>query len=270
MQDTCGKDWPSIVLGTGGLHGETCDRVVSQAVTVGYRWFDTAFSYGNEADLAAALRRSGLPRSEYSIITKLPGRSHGYIQTKDRIQSQLTEMGLDYVDLYLIHWPNPRIGLFGESWHAMCEAQQQGLIRRIGVSNFDSRLINQLPEDLPGPAVVQTEIHPWWPQEEFIQWLKERYIQPMAWSPLRKGQGGILESKVVSEVASKIGCSTAAAIIMWHRSRGVIPVVKSKQSAHLKENFLAATTPNQEFPISISSDKIRLRRGGDPWEHEEF
>lgn len=177
------------MLGTGGLHGETCDYGVSQAVTVGYRWFDTAFSYGNEADLAAALRRSGLPRSEYSIITKLPGRSHGYIQTKDRIQSQLTEMGLDYVDLYLIHWPDLRIGLFGESWRAMCEAQQQCLIRRIGVSNFDSRLINQLPKDLPGPAVVQAEIHPWWPQEEFIQWLKERRIQPTAWS--RQILGGL-------------------------------------------------------------------------------
>ena len=89
----------------------------------------------------------------------------------------------------LIHWPNPRIGLFGESWHAMCEAQQQGLIRRIGVSNFDSWLINQLPKDLPGPAVVQAEIHPWWPQEEFIQWLKERRIQPTAWS--RQILGGL-------------------------------------------------------------------------------
>lgn len=260
---------PRIVLGTGGLTGSEGQETIRSAYEAGYRTFDTAFSYGNEGDVGQALKNT----DDAYVITKLPGRSHGAAATAASIRDQLVALGRDAIDLYLIHWPLPRLNLFIDSWEAMLRAQESGLVKTVGVSNFTISMIEEL-ELRTGvlPSLVQVECHPWWPQHELVEYCAERDIGVMAWSPLRKAQGGILEVPQIVRVAERLRCSPAEAILRWHRARGVAPVVKSRNLDHLHTNLhcVAGEPDPQDDFTEIFNIEDRSRRGGDPNEHEEF
>lgn len=260
---------PQIVMGTGGLIGSDGQWTIRTAYETGYRVFDTAYSYGNERDVGKALKNA----DDAFVITKLPGRAHGARATAASVREQLDALGRDAIDLYLIHWPLPRLNLFVESWEEMLRAREAGLIKDVGVSNFTAAMIEKLGIATGVmPSVIQVECHPWWPQDELVDYCANSGVAVMAWSPLRKTQGHILQAPEVVQVAERLGCPPAEAILRWHRARGVVPVVKSRDPDHLAANlFSVAGTPDQLDDFAeIARIQTRARRGGDPDEHEEF
>lgn len=266
------RPWPPIVLGTGGLRGDEALSVITHGIDLGYRTIDTAFSYGNETDVGKAVRRHPIARSEIQIVTKLPGRAHGYAKARACLHQQLDSLNTDYIDTYLIHWPLPRAGRYLETWQALIDAAQEGLVRSIGVSNFTTTMIREL-RDKTGvtPSVVQFESHPWWPQEALVDEVRSLSALPMAWSPLRKCQGGMLQARDLAVIADLVDMRPAEAVLAWHIARGVVPVVKSRDREHLRSNLEVACRPINAMLTSLfESIKHREPRGGDPDTHEEF
>lgn len=192
---------PSVGLGTYQIRGgEGLDQVLT-AIQSGYRLLDTSTNYDSEGIVGEAIRRSGLPRSEFFVTTKLPGKYHHYEDALAMIQESLYRMGLEYFDLYLIHWPLPKRGLYVEAWKALIQAQKMGLIRSIGVSNFEPEHLDKIiTETGVTPAVNQIEIHPYWVQERMVKANAERGIITEAWSPLGRGNDA-LEEPIITSLA---------------------------------------------------------------------
>lgn len=259
-----------IAFGTGGIKGEAGRATMHMAYDCGYRLFDTAFTYGNEDDVAAAL--SAVEDAQF--ITKLPGRAHGKHQTAKMIDAQRRTLNRDTIDVYLIHWPLPRIDLYVESWEEIINCRDRGLVRTIGVSNFTIPMLERLHAATGVlPEVVQFERHPWWPQNDLVAFCKRQNIRMLAWSPLRKLEGGLLQATEVIDAAKAIGTSPASTVLAWHRLHSVVPVVKSRDPLHMDSNLKAmAPAPRDHQAILRQLDGIttRARRGGDPNDHEEF
>lgn len=232
-----GTALPAIGLGTGGLAGEAAIDAVVAGLRAGYRLVDSAIRYRNEAEVGEAIRRSGVPREEVVVTSKLPGSHHAHDRAVEAVHGSLREFGLEYLDLYLIHWPNPRRGLFLEAWRALVELQAQGLLRSIGVCNF-------LPEHLDAvtavagvtPAVNQIELHPYFPQHDLRAAIIERGIVPQSWAPLGRANG-MRDDPAVIAVASEAGCTPAQAVLAWHRQLGATPIPKSSDPARQAENL---------------------------------
>lgn len=214
---------------------EVCEQAVSDALEVGYRLIDTAAAYFNEEAVGAAIRKSGIPREELFITTKLWIQDAGYEDAKKAFRTSLDKLGLDYLDLYLIHQPmNDYYG----SWRAMEELYEEGKIRAIGVCNFyPERLADLCLNAKVTPAVNQVEIHPFFAQTDAMENMKEFGVQPEAWGPLAEGQHGIFTNPVLTEIGKKYGKTAAQVSLRWNTQRGVVIIPKSTHKERMEENL---------------------------------
>ncbi len=180
---------PAIGFGTAGLRGEAAVEATTSALEAGYRLVDTAVNYENEREVGEALRRSGIPRDELRVTSKIPGRHHGYDDAIASTRESLERLGLDHLDLHLIHWPNPSRGLYVDAWRALVDLREQGLVRSIGVSNFTAEHLDRIIDETGvAPSVNQIEVHPLFPQLEMRRANEERGVRTESWSPLGKRQ----------------------------------------------------------------------------------
>jgi 2,5-diketo-D-gluconate reductase A len=214
---------------------EMCEQAVSDALTVGYRLIDTAAAYFNEEAVGTAIKKSKIPREELFITTKLWIQDSGYENAKKAFQISLNRLGLEYIDLYLIHQP---FGDYYGSWRAMEELYEQGKIRAIGVCNFyPDRLADLCANAKVIPAVNQVEIHPFFAQTDALQTMKELGVQPQAWGPLAEGNHGIFTHEVLSSIGKKYGKTAAQVALRWNTQRGVAIIPKSIHRERMEENL---------------------------------
>ena len=268
-----GHQLPNLGLGTYQLKGGAGFQQILAAIKSGYRLIDSATNYDNEGIVGKAIRHSGVPRSEFFITSKLPGKYHDYESARDAIQESLARMGIDYFDLFIIHWPLPKRGLYVEAWQALVDAQKQGLIRSIGVSNFEPEHLDRIIEETGvKPAVNQIEIHPYWVQEDNVLENLRRGIKVEAWSPLGRGSAALKEP-VIQEIAEKYDKSTSQIITRWHIDRGIIPVLRSSNPTHQREDLDVFDFELENNEIAAINDLNREDGridGQDPNEYEEF
>jgi 2,5-diketo-D-gluconate reductase A len=212
-----------------------CERSVDEALGVGYRLLDTAASYQNEGAVGSAIKSSGIPRDELFVTTKLWLTDSGYEKTKKAFDRSMKLLGLDVLDLYLIHQP---YGDVHGSWRAMQELHREGRIRAIGVSNFHpDRVMDLIVFSDIVPAVNQIETHPFNQQVETLAFLKENGVQIEAWAPFAEGKHGIFQNEVLSGIGGKYGKSIAQVILRWLLQRGVVAIPKSVRKERMVENF---------------------------------
>ena len=231
-----GVELPMIGYGTFQIRDAAqCERCVSQALEAGYRLFDTAVSYENEAAIGRALRGSGLPRKEWFVTTKLWVQDAGYDGTLKAFDSSLKQLGLDYIDLYLIHQP---FGDYYGAWRAMERLYWEGAVRAIGVSNFTpERLVDLCMNQEIRPMVNQIEIHPFFQQNTALRVMEDYGVVPQAWGPFSEAQKDIFHHRTLAKIADKHGRTTAQIILRWHLQRGIPTIPKTVQTARMKENL---------------------------------
>jgi len=211
-------------------------RAVEQAIEIGYRHIDTAAAYNNEAGVGAAVRASGLPREELFVTTKLRNGEHGYESALTAYDETLQRLGLDYTDLYLLHWPNPTADLYVDSWRALERIHTEGRVRAIGTSNFLAEHLDRLAKEGEiVPAVNQIELHPTYQQRDLTELCRERSIAVEAYSPL--GQGGDLDDPVLASIASAHDVTPAQVVLRWHLHLGHIVIPKSVDPERIRANF---------------------------------
>jgi len=226
---------PQFGVGTYKVADAEAERIVAEALEVGYRHIDTAAMYGNEEGVGRAIRASGLPRDELFVTTKVWNDDHGRARARDAIRRSLDRLGLPAVDLLLIHWPAAERGLYVETWEALAAAREQGLTRSIGVSNFLVPHLEALEAaGLPVPAVDQIELHPRHQQRATTAHLAERGIAVQAWSPLARG--AVADAPVVRDAARAHERTDAQVVLRWHVQRGAIVFPKTTRRARLVEN----------------------------------
>lgn len=212
-----------------------CEQAVSNALEAGYRLIDTAAAYMNEEAVGAAIKKSGIPREELFITTKLWVQDQGYESAKKAFHVSLDKLGLDYLDLYLIHQPfNDYYG----SWRAMEELYEEGKIRAIGVSNFyPDRLVDLILNNEVVPAVNQVENHPFFQQKDAKKVMREYGVQIQAWGPFAEAKNNIFQNELLSGIGTKYGKTVAQVILRWHIQRGVVTIPKSVHKERISENF---------------------------------
>ncbi|MFC9843763.1 aldo/keto reductase [Streptomyces sp. NPDC060223] len=265
-----GSKIPALGLGTYPMDDAQAEQAVAEALDIGYRLIDTATNYRNETGTGRGVARSDIPREEIVVTTKLPGRHHGYEETLASFEESRSRLGLAYVDLYLIHWPLPRVGKYVESWKAMVKLRAEGLVRSIGVSNFTPEHITRLEEETGVlPSVNQVELHPFFPQEELRAFHADKGILTESWTPLGHGTD-LLETPVVVQVAEAHGVTPGQVVLRWHTQLGAVPIPKSADPGRQRENldiFGFELTPAEMAAVTgLPSRRI----GGDPEVHEEF
>ena len=212
-----------------------CEKVVTDALAVGYRLIDTASVYGNERAVGTAIRKSGIPREELFITTKAWISEMGYEQTLQAFEASLTRLGLDYLDLYLIHMP---FGDYYGAWRAMEELYAQGRVRAIGVCNFEpDRLLVLCHNTRVIPAVNQIEAHPYTPQTEAIRIMQELGVHAEAWGPLAEGRNGLFTDDILTGIGRKYNKSAAQVVLRWHLQHGIVAIPKSVHRQRMEENF---------------------------------
>ena len=214
---------------------EECERSVVDAIATGYRLIDTAASYENEEAVGKAIKRSGVPREDLFVTTKLWIQSNGYEGTKKAFENSLKRLQLDYLDLYLIHQPFGDV--YGE-WKAMQELYKQGRVRSIGVSNFHpDRLIDLIIHNEIVPAVNQIETHPFHQQNETQKFLRQHNVQIESWGPFAEGKNNIFHNELLASIGKKYNKSVAQVVIRWLTQRDVIAIPKSVRKERMEENF---------------------------------
>ena len=233
-----GHTIPQLGFGVFKVEPDETTRIVADALSVGYRHIDTAAIYGNEEGVGKALAASGIGRSELFITTKLWNDRQGTQSAFDAFEESLEKLGLDYVDLYLIHWPAPANDKFVESWRALEKIQESGRARSIGVSNFlVPHLDRLLHETSIVPAINQIELHPAHQQPEVTAFSRENGINIEAWGPLGQGKYPLFEEQVITDAAEAHEKSPAQIVIRWHLQMGNILFPKSNRMERMTENF---------------------------------
>lgn len=229
-------EMPILGFGVFQIQDEAeCEQAVYEAIMAGYRLIDTAASYLNEEAVGRAIKRSGIPREDLFITTKLWIQDTGYERTKKAFEKSLARLQLDYLDLYLIHQP------FGDvhgSWRAMEELYREGKIRAIGVSNFHSdRLIDLIIHNEITPAVNQVETHPFCQQIESAKFMQENNVQIESWGPFAEGKNNMFQNEILASIAQKYNKSVAQVVLRWLTQRGVVVIPKSVRKERIIENF---------------------------------
>lgn len=270
-----GTSLPSIGFGTVNINGAQGVTSVLSAIEAGYRLIDTSTNYNNEGMVGEALRRSSVPREELMISSKLPGHSHDYDKAILMIQESLYRIGLDYFDKYLIHWPLPKQGKYEDAWQALVDAQKFGLIKTIGVSNFLPEHLERIIEKTGvTPATNQIERHPYFNNNELVEYNKSRGILTEAWSPLGREINDVLTNDTIVSIAEKYNREPAQIIIRWNLQNGVLPIVKSSTYTHQKANLdvFDFELSDEDIQTIDSLDKGEAGRveGQHPNEYEEF
>ncbi|GAA2071930.1 aldo/keto reductase [Microbacterium hatanonis] len=266
-----GHQIPALGFGTYPLRGEDGAEAVASAIRTGYRSLDTAFNYDNEGAVGEGIRRSGLAREELFVTSKLPGRYQGE-PTVATVRESLWRLGLEYLDLYLIHWPNPSVGEYVRSWENLVTARDLGLVRSIGVSNFTERhLADVIDATGVTPAVNQIEMHPYFPQMEQRAVNARLGIVTEAWSPLGKGSAPYREAPVVAAAAAH-RVTPAQVILRWHVQLGSVPIPKSATPSRQAENldvFGFELDDSEMAAVTALGRRDGRLFDGDPDTHEE-
>jgi 2,5-diketo-D-gluconate reductase A len=233
-----GHSIPQLGFGVFRVDPAETERIVTDALEVGYRHIDTARIYGNEEGVGRALAASGLPREELYVTTKLWNDDQGSQSALDAFDASLDRLGLDYVDLYLIHWPVPKQDRYVESWQALAQIRESGRARSIGVSNFMvPHLERIIGETGVTPAVDQIELHPAHQQPAVADFAAANGIAIESWGPLGQGKYPLLETPAVTDAAAAHGATPAQVVIRWHLQRGFIVFPKSNRRERMAENF---------------------------------
>ena len=280
MTETTALSLPEIGLGTYKMQGQTGADSVAAGIRAGYRLIDTAYNYENEGAVGAGIRAAtgtdasapAISRDEVIVTSKLPGRYQRHDDAVASVEESLFRLGLDRIDLHLIHWPNPKQGHYVEAFETLLELRERGLIRHVGVCNF-------LPEHLEAvhaatgeyPVVNQIELHPHFPQAEAVAVHRELGIVTQAWSPLLRG--AVLEEPVIADIADAHSATAGQVVLAWHRGRGVLAIPKASSEDRQRENL-------DSLNISLSAEEIEAitalgrpdgrRKNQDPAVYEEF
>lgn len=255
---------PALGFGVFKVPPADTEQAVSAALQAGYRHIDTAAVYGNERETGRAVAASGVPRDELYLVTKLWNSEQGYDSTLAAFEASIDRLGLEYLDLYLVHWPMPKLNKFVDTFRAFAQLRDQGRIRSIGVSNFEPDHLTALV-DATGlvPAVNQVELHPRLPQNELREVHARLGIATEAWGPL--GQGSLLTNPVVTAVAEGLGRTPAQVLLRWHLQLGNIVIPKSVNPQRIASNFNVFDFELSEHDMaSISSLDDGNRLGPDP------
>jgi diketogulonate reductase-like aldo/keto reductase len=259
-----GVEIPQLGFGVWQVPDDDTAAVVGRALAAGYRSIDTASIYGNEAGVGRALADSGLPRDELFVTTKLWNADQGYDSTLRAFDASLARLGLDQVDLYLIHWPAPARDAYPDTWRAIERLTQEGRIRAAGVSNFQPEHLRRLLDtsDLV-PAVNQVELHPGLQQNELRAFHAEHGIATEAWSPL--AQGAVLDDPEITAIAARTGKSPAQVVLRWHLQLGTVVIPKSVTPARIRENLdVLDFELTEEDLAAIAKTDRDLRTGPHP------
>lgn len=268
-----GQIIPQIGFGTYKLNGMQGAHAIVSALDQGYRLLDTAYNYENEGTVGKAIEMSNVPRDQIIITSKLPGRYQDYDASLTAIQESIYRLGVEYLDLYLIHWPNPKQGKYIEAWQAMIDAQKAGLVKSIGVCNFLPEHIETLEKETGVlPVINQIELHPYFNQREMVKYNASKGIATQAWSPLGRASNVINDEKI-TEIADKHNKTIPQVILKWHIQNGVVPIPKSTSVARQFQNI-------DIFDFYLDSDDLEKidtltredgrRKDQDPAVYEEF
>jgi diketogulonate reductase-like aldo/keto reductase len=264
---------PAIGFGTYKLRGFDGATAIESALDNGYRLLDSAVNYDNEGTVGKAIRDSSVPREDIIVTSKLPGRYHHHDQAVETIEESLLRMGLDYIDLYLIHWPNPIEDHYVEAWQTLVELRDRGLIKHIGVSNFLPEHIDRLiKESGVTPCVNQIQLHPYWQQHDLKAYDDAHGIITQAWSPLRRG-GETVKDPAIVAIAEKHGVTPTQVVLRWHVDYGDIPIPKSATPSRQIENLdvMGFDFDDEDRAAFAALDSADGSRGDfDPRSHQEM
>lgn len=268
-----GLTLPVIGLGTYKLKGSMGVNAITSAINLGYRLIDSAYNYENEGTVGEAVRRSSVPRQDLLITSKLPGRYQSYELAITAIQESLYRAHLDYYDLYLIHWPNPKQDKYIEAWQALIDAKKWGFIRSIGVCNFLPEHLERLEKETGvKPSINQIELHPFFNQEQQRKYHQEHHIITESWSPLGRANA-VLENETIKQIANRHQKTVSQIILRWHYQLGAISIPKSASPERQLENLSI-------FDFSLDESEMKMINGltrpdgrlqnQDPAIYEEF
>lgn len=263
---------PALGLGTYRLNGEAGAAAIAGAIEAGYRLVDSAFNYENEGAVGRGVADAAVDRGEIIVTTKLPGRHHPSEKARTSIEESRFRLGVDATDLHLIDWPNPSQDEYAQAWAALVEAQERGIVRQIGVSNFLPKHLERIESETGvRPVVNQIEVHPYFPQAEALAYHRERGILTEAWSPLGRARA-VLEEPVIREIAVAHDISPAQTVLAWHVARETVAIPKASSLEHQKANLAAASVEldaaEVEAITALGRPDGRLF-GADPATHEE-
>nr|WP_201469874.1 aldo/keto reductase [Microbacterium hydrocarbonoxydans] len=267
-----GFSLPALGLGTYALNGDAGADAVAAAIGSGYRLIDSAFNYENEGSVGRGVHASGVDLSDLIVTTKLPGRHHSREKAPASIEESRSRLGLDATDLHLIHWPNPSQDEYVQAWESLVDAQQRGIVRQVGVSNFLPEHLERI-EGATGvrPVVNQIEVHPYFPQEEQLAYHREHGILTEAWSPLGRAKE-LMQEPVIAEIADAHGISPAQTVLAWHIARETVAIPKASSRDHQESNLAAASVVLEDAEVAAISALGRPDGrlfGADPATHEE-
>ncbi|GAA4519300.1 aldo/keto reductase [Brachybacterium paraconglomeratum] len=262
-----GHSIPQLGYGVFKVDPAAAAEMTTTALEAGYRHIDTAKAYDNEEGVGRAIAESGIAREDLFVTTKLANGSHAFDDAIAACEASLEQLGLDYLDLYLIHWAAPSQGQYVEAWKALVELQKRGLVRSIGISNFP---VPQLTEIIEATSVVpvihQIELHPYFQQRELRAVHAEHAILTEGWGPLGQGKSDLLENTVVTGIAEAHGATPAQVILAWHLASGFITIPKSVTPSRIVENLAAAELEltADEVAAIDGLDREDGRGGADP------
>jgi 2,5-diketo-D-gluconate reductase A len=230
-----GRSIPQLGLGVYKVDDAKAESLVAGAIELGYRHIDTATLYENERGVGEGMRASGVAREDLFVTTKVWNDRHGFEETQRAFDESIDKLGLDYVDLYLIHWPAPRQDKYVDAWRALVKLQEEERVRSIGVSNFKPHHIRRLADvsDVL-PVINQVELHPWLPQSEVREFDASLNILTESWSPLARGR--VLDNEILDGIADKHGKTPAQVVLRWHVQLGLVVIPKSNSLARVEEN----------------------------------
>jgi 2,5-diketo-D-gluconate reductase A len=260
-----GRTIPQLGFGVFQIPQDETEVAVTTALKEGYRLIDTAQGYQNEEGVGAALAASDLPRDEVFVTTKLTNSQQGYDKTMAAFDASMTKLGIDVLDLFLIHWPLPMFDQFVDTWRAFEKLQADGRVRSIGVSNFEIEHLERLfAETDVVPAVNQVELHPQFPQAELRAFHAEHGILTESWGPIGQGKG-LLENEHVLKVARAKDRTPAQVVLRWHIQLGLVVIPKSVTPSRIAENFAVFDFELDESDMAeIAAVETGERLGADP------
>jgi len=265
-----GTPVPLVGLGTYGLQGNPGADAVAAALQQGYRLLDTAAQYNNETAVGEGIRRSGVARDEVLITTKVAGGSHGRAATRTGVDESRRRLGVDTIDIVLIHWPNPSRGLTVETWETLVQLKEEGAITHVGVSNFRPEQLTEL-HDATGvwPAMNQIQLNPALARTEAVEFHAEHGIVTEAWGPLGKREG-LLDQLVVHKIAAKHGVDPRQVVLKWIVDRGIVVIPKSKNPERQASNATFNFELDDDDRALLGTLDLGEEHAWDSREHEEW
>ena len=260
-----GRQAPTLGLGTWQIPNESVAEVVCRAVELGYRSIDTAAIYDNEEGIGRGIKECGVPREELFVTTKLWNDAHAHGLSRPAFEASLNRLGLDYVDLYLIHWPAPRDALFVQAWEALIQLRDEGLAKSIGVCNFNAEQLQELLDETGVlPVVNQVELHPRFQQRELREYHANNDIVTEAWSPIARNT--LADDATLKQIAERLNRSVAQVILRWHIQLGHMLIPKSMKEERLRDNLAVFDfqLSEQDMATIAKLDSADGRTGPDP------